>query len=347
MQIFRHYEQVPESARGATVAIGNFDGVHKGHQALLQHAKAQGGKLGVLVFEPHPQEFFRPDTPRFRLTPFRAKARLLEQHGVSLLFALHFNAEFASLSADEFITKVLVQGLGVRHVIVGEDFCFGKGRQGNLALLQQRGAELGFGVTTFELVGEGEASKISSTSIREALRDGKPDVAAALLGHPWTVEGRVEGGDRRGRTIGFPTANLWLGDLVRPRHGVYAVRVGVDGGGTHHGVANLGLRPTFGGDPEPRLEVHLFDFSGDLYGRRICVALHAFLREERRFDGLDALRTQIAADAAAARRALGGSCGVRPRGLTPVLAVAGGRRLAYDPRRHDCPALQDHADSAN
>jgi riboflavin kinase/FMN adenylyltransferase len=302
MQIFRHYEQVPESARGATVAIGNFDGVHKGHQALLQHAKAQGGKLGVLVFEPHPQEFFRPDTPRFRLTPFRAKARLLEQHGVSLLFALHFNAEFASLSADEFITKVLVQGLGVRHVIVGEDFCFGKGRQGNLALLQQRGAELGFGVTTFELVGEGEASKISSTSIREALRDGKPDVAAALLGHPWTVEGRVEGGDRRGRTIGFPTANVSLEGYLEPALGVYAVRVEVDGR-KYGGVANFGRRPTFD-KKDVLLEVHIFDFEGDIYGQPIVVSFISFLRPEMKFAGLDALKAQIAKDSETARALL-------------------------------------------
>ena len=302
MQIFRHYEQVPESARGATVAIGNFDGVHKGHQALLQHARALGGKLGVLVFEPHPQEFFRPDTPRFRLTPFRAKARLLEQHGVSLLFALHFDADFASLSADEFITRVLVQGLGVRHVIVGEDFCFGKGRKGNLALLQQRGAELGFDVTTFELVGEGGASKISSTSIREALRDGKPDVAAALLGHPWTVEGRVEGGDRRGRTIGFPTANVSLEGYLEPALGVYAVRVEI-GGRKYGGVANFGRRPTFD-KKDVLLEVHIFDFEGDIYGQPIVVSFISFLRPEMKFPGLDALKAQIAKDSETARALL-------------------------------------------
>jgi riboflavin kinase / FMN adenylyltransferase len=302
MQIFRHYEQVPESARGATVAIGNFDGVHKGHQALLQHARALGGKLGVLVFEPHPQEFFRPDTPRFRLTPFRAKARLLEQHGVSLLFALHFDADFAALSADEFITRVLVQGLGVRHVIVGEDFCFGKGRTGNLALLQQRGAELGFDVTTFELVGEGEASKISSTSIREALRDGKPEVAASLLGHPWTVEGRVESGDQRGRTIGFPTANVSLEGYLEPALGVYAVRVEV-GGRQYGGVANFGRRPTFD-KKDVLLEVHIFDFEGDIYGQPIVVSFISFLRPEMKFAGLDALKAQIAKDSEAARALL-------------------------------------------
>lgn len=302
MQIFRHYEQVPESARGATVAIGNFDGVHKGHQALLQHARALGGKLGVLVFEPHPQEFFRPDTPRFRLTPFRAKARLLEHNGVDLLFALHFDAAFASLSADEFIEKVLVQGLGVRHVIVGEDFCFGKGRKGNLALLQARSKELGFGVTTFSLIGEGDLSKISSTNIREALRDGKPEVAAALLGHPWTVEGRVEGGDRRGRTIGFPTANVSLEGYLEPALGVYAVRVEI-GGRKYGGVANFGRRPTFD-KKDVLLEVHIFDFEGDIYGQPIVVSFISFLRPEMKFPGLDALKAQIAKDSEAARALL-------------------------------------------
>ena len=302
MQVFRHYEQVPESARGATVAIGNFDGVHVGHQALLARAKARGGRLGVLVFEPHPQEFFRPDAPRFRLTPFRAKARLLERYGVELLFALHFDAAFAALTADEFIERVLVKGLGVRHVIVGEDFCFGKGRQGNLALLRKRGAELGFDVTTFGLVGEGEASKISSTSIREALRDGKPEVAARLLGHPWTVEGRVEGGDRRGRTIGFPTANVSLEGYLEPALGVYAVRVEV-GGRKYGGVANFGRRPTFD-KKDVLLEVHIFDFEGDIYGQPIVVSFISFLRPEMKFPGLDALKAQIARDSDAARRIL-------------------------------------------
>jgi riboflavin kinase/FMN adenylyltransferase len=302
MQIFRHYEQVPESARGATVAIGNFDGVHKGHQALLQHARALGEKLGVLVFEPHPQEFFRPDTPRFRLTPFRAKARLLEHNGVDLLFALHFDAAFASLSADEFIEKVLVQGLGVRHVIVGEDFCFGKGRKGNLALLQARSKELGFGVTTFSLIGEGDLSKISSTNIREALRNGNPEVAAALLGHPWTVEGRVETGDQRGRTIGFPTANVSLEGYLEPALGVYAVRVEVDGR-KYGGVANFGRRPTFD-KKDVLLEVHIFDFEGDIYGQPIVVSFISFLRPEMKFAGLDALKAQIAKDSEAARALL-------------------------------------------
>ena len=192
MHIYRHHDSLPPAARGGTLAIGNFDGVHRGHQALIARAGALGRPVSVLAFEPHPQEFFRPEAPRFRLTPFRAKARLLERFGVDALFALHFDASMSSLSADAFIDQVLVEGLGVRHVVVGEDFQFGKGRTGNLDLLKRRGAERGFSVTTFELLAAGPEGKISSTSIREALRAGQPDIAANLLGHWWTVEGRVE-----------------------------------------------------------------------------------------------------------------------------------------------------------
>ena len=302
MQIFRHYEHIPPAARGATIAIGNFDGVHRGHQALLAHAKRLGEKLAVLVFEPHPQEFFRPDAPRFRLTPFRAKARLLEQHGVDLLFALHFDAALASLSADEFISKVLVESLGAKHVIVGEDFRFGKGRAGNLALLQQRGRELGFDVTTFELVGEGGSSKISSTRIREALREGKPEMAAELLGHLWTVEGRVEHGDQRGRTIGFPTANVSLQGYLEPALGVYAVRVELNGK-NYGGVANFGRRPTFD-KKDVLLEVHVFDYQGDVYGQPIVVSFVSYIRPEMKFPGLEALKAQIAQDSETARTLL-------------------------------------------
>jgi riboflavin kinase/FMN adenylyltransferase len=302
MQVFRHHENLPSTARGATVAIGNFDGVHRGHQALIRQAKALGGPLGVMVFEPHPQEYFRPDTPRFRLTPFRAKARLLEKYGVDILYALHFDAAFASLSADAFIERVLVEGMGVSRVIVGADFQFGKGRAGNRDLLMARGAALGFGVTTIDLVGEGGDAKISSTRIREALRDGKPDVAARMLGHPWTVEGRVERGDQRGRTIGFPTANVSLEGYLEPALGVYAVRVEL-GGRLHDGVANFGRRPTFD-KKDVLLEVHVFGFEGDIYGQPIVVSFIEFLRPEMKFAGLDALKAQITRDCETARNAL-------------------------------------------
>lgn len=302
MQIFRHYENLPAAAQGATVAIGNFDGVHLGHQALLKHAKAPGTKLGVLVFEPHPQEFFKPGGERFRLTPFRAKARLLERFGVDVLYALHFDAAFAALSAQDFVAKVLAQGLGAKHIVVGQDFQFGKGRAGNIELLKSRGPEHGFTVSTFDLVGAGPEAKISSTRIREALREGKPEVAAELLGHAWTVEGRVEQGDQRGRTIGFPTANVSLEGYLEPALGVYAVRVEL-GGRAYNGVANFGRRPTFD-KKDVLLEVHIFDYAGDAYGQQIVVSFVHYLRPEMKFSGLDALKAQIAKDSERARTLL-------------------------------------------
>jgi riboflavin kinase/FMN adenylyltransferase len=302
MQVFRHYENLPASARGAAVAIGNFDGVHRGHQALIARTKTLGDKLGVLVFEPHPQEFFKPGGDRFRLTPFRAKARLLEHYGADSLYALHFDAALASLTADEFIAKVLVEGIGAKHIVVGADFQFGKGRTGNVELLKTRAKEHGFGVTIFDAVGTPDDPKISSTRIREALRAGKPDTAAKLLGHWWTVEGRVAPGDKRGRTIGFPTANVSLEGYLEPALGVYAVRVEV-AGKTYDGVANFGRRPTFD-KKDVLLEAHIFDFAGDIYGQQIIVAFIAYLRPELKFAGLDALKTQIAADSENAKRLL-------------------------------------------
>lgn len=302
MLVFRHYENLPPAARGAAVAIGNFDGVHRGHQALIAHAKTLAPKLGVLVFEPHPQEYFKPGGPRFRLTPFRAKARLLEHYGADVLYALHFDQHLASLTADEFVTKVLVSGLGVSHVVVGSDFQFGKGRGGDVTLLKAKAHEHGFDVNIFDPIGADADSKISSTRIREALREGKPEVAARLLGHWWTVEGRVQPGDKRGRTIGFPTANVSLEGYLEPALGVYAVRVEI-AGKRFDGVANFGRRPTFD-KKDVLLEVHIFDFSGDIYGQQIVVSFVAYLRPEMKFAGLDALKTQIAADSEKARALL-------------------------------------------
>ena len=306
MQIFRHFEHLPASAKGASIAIGNFDGVHRGHQALLARAKEEGrkigAKLGALVLEPHPQEFFRPDGPRFRLTPFRAKARLLEHYGTDILYALHFDRAIASLTAEEFIVHVLVEGLHVRHIVVGSDFQFGKDRAGDAQLLRALGAQHGFTVTVFDPVGAGSEHKISSTRIREALRDGKPEEAARLLGHWWTVEGRVEHGDKRGRTLGFPTANVSLEGTLEPALGIYAVRVEV--GGMHYGgAANYGRRPTFD-KTDVLLEVHIFDFDGDIYGQQIVVEFVAFLRPEAKFASAQELSIQIAADCAEAKRRL-------------------------------------------
>lgn len=312
MRIFRHTAGLPADARGAVAALGNFDGVHLGHQAVIGTAAGVAGRAGaplaVLTFEPHPRRVFRPGDPPFRLTPFRIKARQIEALGVDLLFVIHFDAGFAKRTAEAFVEEVLVRDLGVCHVVVGYDFVFGRGRGGDVGLLSAMSGRLGFGVTSVEPAAGPEGAVFSSTRVRELLAAGRPRDAARVLGRPWEIEGRVEGGFRRGRTIGFPTANVALDDYLRPAFGVYAVRAGIDRGvGTEWlpGVANLGRRPTVGGTAE-LLEVHLFDFAGDLYGRHLRVQLVDFLRPERKFDGLDALKAQIALDAEAARRYLAG-----------------------------------------
>jgi riboflavin kinase/FMN adenylyltransferase len=307
MDIFRHYTGLPASARGGVVAIGNFDGIHLGHQFVIDKAgelaQASGARQAVLTFEPHPRSVFQPNVPPFRLTPFRVKAELLRGLGIALLYNLHFDLRFAALSAEDFVREVLVAGLGISEAVVGYDFVFGYRRHGDAALLTRMGEALGFGVTVLEPVQQG-SEIYSSTRIRHLLVDGKPREAAALLGRAWEIDGRVEQGDRRGRTIGFPTANIELADYLRPAAGVYAVRTAIGRDGDwHHGVANLGLRPTFGGS-DLRLEVHLFDFAGDLYGRHLRVALVDYLRPEQKFAGLDALKAQIDTDAAQARAIL-------------------------------------------
>ncbi|MGE0716179.1 MAG: bifunctional riboflavin kinase/FAD synthetase [Alphaproteobacteria bacterium] len=307
MRIIRHWDE-PAARLGAVVALGNFDGVHLGHQAVIAAARriaeGLGAPAGVLTFEPHPRQLFRPDDPPFRLTPFRIKARAMEALGLDVLYALAFDREFSRHSADAFIADILVAGFGVRHVVAGADFAFGHRRGGDMALLERRGRALGFGVSTAAPVTDGEGP-ISSSRIRRLLEEGKPAEAARLLGRPWEVEGRVESGHRRGRTIGFPTANIDLADYLRPATGVYAVEARLDApdSPTWRGVANFGRRPTVDGS-SLWLEVHLFDFAGDLYGRHLRVAFREYLRGERKFDGLAALTAQIAEDAARARALL-------------------------------------------
>lgn len=310
MRLYRHTTDLPAEVRGAVVALGNFDGVHRGHQTVIGKAQEIAGSLdvpsAVLTFEPHPRSVFRPDDPPFRLSPFRVKARHIEALGVDALFVSHFDEGFLHKSAEAFIDQVLVAGLGVRHVVCGYDFLFGHRRGGTPALLAEVGARIGFGVTEVGPVVDPDGGIYSSTRVREALVAGRPREAAQLLGCPWEIEGRVQHGDKRGRTIGFPTANLELDEYLRPAFGVYAVRAGVDHGSTtvwHRGVANLGARPTVGGTVE-RLEVHLFDFAEDLYGRHLRVQLVDFLRPERKFASFDELKDQIARDAAAARDSL-------------------------------------------
>jgi riboflavin kinase/FMN adenylyltransferase len=311
MKIFRHYRDVPDACKGAVVALGNFDGVHLGHQALIGEARRlaheQGAPLGVLAFEPHPQEFFRPSPESFRLTPFRAKARLIAGLGAEFLYALTFDSEMAAKSADEFISDVLIGGLGVKSIVVGEDFQFGRGRAGNAAILNRAGVQNGFGVTVFKPVAAHDHDKISSTEIREALKRGRPDTAARLLGHHWSVEARVEHGDKRGRSIGFPTANMKLVDCLQPAFGIYAVRAKILDDdrivSQHDGVASFGIRPMFAVDT-PLLETYLFDFDDDLYGKHMAVELVAYLRPEAKLEGLEALKAQIAKDSEDARNAL-------------------------------------------
>lgn len=306
MQIHHHWTGLPAAARGTTVAMGNFDGVHRGHRSVIDTARAAAdAPLGVLCFEPHPREFFAPDAPPFRLMNAEARANRLRRLGVDHLFELPFGPVLAGLSPEAFARDVLVAGLGVSHVTVGRDFCFGKNRAGNVETLRELGQMLGFGVTIAELVGEG-GKDFSSTAIRAALADGDPRGAEHMLGHWHRIEGEVLHGEKRGRELGYPTANMSVQGLHLPKLGVYAVIAEVLGGpykGSWRGVASLGVRPMFG-ENKPNLEVHLFDFNGDLYGEHLSVALIEYLRPEAKFDSLDALIVQMDRDSAAARAVL-------------------------------------------
>jgi riboflavin kinase/FMN adenylyltransferase len=305
MQILRDWRDLPAAARGGAVALGNFDGVHLGHAHVLRtaHAARPDAPRAVLTFEPHPRELFRPDDPPFRLTLPAERAAALAALGVDLLYELPFDTAFSEINAERFVTEVLHRGIGARHLVCGPDFAFGHRRGGSVAFLAARAEALGIGLTIATPFGDA-AGPISSSRIRRALQDGYPEQATALLGRNWAIVGTVAHGDARGRTIGFPTANIPLGRHLEPARGVYAVTVRLPDGAIVPGVANIGRRPTVSAGTESRLEVHLFDFAGDLYDSSLTVALHAFLRGERRFSGLDALRAQIAEDAAAARRLL-------------------------------------------
>jgi len=309
MRIVRDHSFTTGADRGASAAIGNFDGVHIGHRHVIEIAREAGARigapLGVLTFEPHPREFFASDAPPFRLMSAEARAHRLEKIGVARLYELPFNAALSGLSPHAFASEVLAGGLGLRHVVVGADFCFGKGRAGTATMLQDYGAEMGFGVTIAPLL-EGTDGQVSSTAIRTALSEGRPRDAAAMLGHWHRIEGPVMGGEQRGRTLGFPTANMSIAGLHPPRFGVYAVLVDVLDGpnaGQYHGAASLGIRPQYQGE-EPNLETFLFDFSRDLYGAHLSVGLVAYLRPEETFDGLDAFIAQMDADCARARAIL-------------------------------------------
>lgn len=309
MRIIRDTYYIEDQDRGASVAIGNFDGVHLGHRAVIDIARAQARvlncPLGVMTFEPHPREYFAPDSPPFRLMNADARAHRLEKLGIEKLYELHFGEVLSSLKAREFAENIIHKALGLKHVVVGADFCFGKGRSGTASDLQAFGEELGFGVTLVPLVKD-PRGEFSSTNIRTALSEGRPRDAARMLGHWHRIDGTVIHGYQRGRDLGFPTANMSIEGLHPPRFGVYAVTVDVLEGphrGSYHGAASIGTRPMFG-EHKPNLETYIFDFKGDLYGTALSVGLVEYLRPEEKFDGLDDLIAQMNSDCEQARKIL-------------------------------------------
>lgn len=307
MRIVHGWKGLETGDRGAAVALGNFDGVHRGHQKVIaQAAKAAGERkapLGVITFDPHPRQIFNPGQPAFRIMHPDQQARALAALGVDIFYILPFDQEMAELTDREFAERVLHEGLGVRHVAVGFDISFGKGRTGSPEIMRDYGDELGFSVSIAEAVGDGD-EKFSSTGVREALRDGLPAAAATILGRPFAIEGVVERGRQLGRVLGFPTANVALTDYVTPKLGVYATRTRLQDGREVAGVANIGVNPTVEGVIAPRLEVWLFDFDEDIYDQVIETDLVAFLRPEEKFDGLEIMTEQVMRDAAQARAML-------------------------------------------
>jgi riboflavin kinase/FMN adenylyltransferase len=305
MRLFTDWRNLPADARGATVALGNFDGVHRGHAHLLRsaHAARPDAPLAVLTFEPHPRSFFRPDDPPFRLTLSGERAAALAHMGVGIVYELPFNAALSAMPAGAFVDEILHAGLGAVHLACGPDFAFGHRRGGDGAFLAERAEALGMGLTVVPAFADA-GGPVSSTRIRRLLQDGYPERATAELGRAWAIRGVVAHGDKRGRTIGFPTANVALGQHLEPARGVYAVTARLADGSVRPGVANIGRRPTVSTALESRLEAHLFDFDGDLYDQEIAVSLQVFLRAEQKFAGLDALKAQIALDAQMARTVL-------------------------------------------
>jgi riboflavin kinase/FMN adenylyltransferase len=297
---------VPQALRGGVVALGNFDGFHKGHQAVVgravARARAEGRPALVATFDPHPVRHFRPDAPPFRLTSLDQRQRLFAEAGADAMIVFGFNGDLAATNAEDFVSHRLLGLIGAAGVVTGEDFTFGRGRGGNIEVLARLGAEHGFSVDAVGPVEE-DGEPVSSSRIREALKAGDCETAARLLTRPFAIEGVVEHGDKRGRTLGYPTANLSIGNYLRPRFGIYAVRGRLPGGEVVSGAASLGIRPTFD-PPKELLEPYFFNYSGDLYGQTIEVELVSFIRPEEKFAGLDHLKAQMAADCAEAGRRL-------------------------------------------
>jgi riboflavin kinase / FMN adenylyltransferase len=299
-------EPMPDALRGAVAALGNFDGFHLGHQAVageaIAQAKAAGRPAIIATFDPHPVRHFAPDAPPFRLTTLDQRQILFEAAGADAMLVFEFDAELAGTNAQDFVEKILVERLALSGVVTGEDFTFGKARGGNIGVLHDVGATLAMAATAVGPVTD-EAGIISSSRIREALQGGDCDTATRLLTRPFAIEGRVKHGDKNGRLLGYPTANLDLGNYLRPRYGVYAVTGQLPDGRALKGAANIGIRPQFT-PPKELLEPYFFDFAEDLYDQNIEVAFHAFLRGEAKFDSLEALKAQMAADCARAAEIL-------------------------------------------
>ena len=309
MRILTDYQSLDPADRGASVAIGNFDGIHLGHRSVIDLARKKADErqipLAVMTFEPHPREFFRPEDPPFRLMNRTAKAHRLEQLGVDILYQLPFNADLAGMAHDRFVDDVLYEGLAIKVAVAGGDFRFGKGRTGTVAELAERSAACGFEVAAAPMLTEA-GREFSSTAVRAALTEGSPGGAAALLGHWHRIEGRVARGAERGRTLGFPTANIDLAGLHPPRLGIYAVLTDILSGphqGRRPGVASIGVRPTFGQNPL-NLEVFIFEFDEDIYGEEISVALIEFQRPEFQFPDAESLVNQMRTDCEEAQRIL-------------------------------------------
>jgi riboflavin kinase/FMN adenylyltransferase len=309
MQSYDRYTDLSTADKGAVIALGNFDGLHRGHQAVIKQAKSianeLGAPLGIGLFRPHPFRFFKPDAAPFRLMSAELRAEIMPSLGVERLYEIPFTDTLRDMDDTDFVDQVLHQGLGIKHVVVGQDYGFGKNRCGDVDSLTRLCGERGIGVTALAPIGLHKLyGKYGSTEIRKALTEGDVFHAAHMLSRPWCVDGLVQKGAQRGRTINFPTANLDFGDLVRPKFGVYAVEVTLPDGIHKYGVANTGNRPTVGGE-EARLEVNIFDYAGDLYDQRLKVHFRAFIRPEQKFESFDALKEQITKDADGARALFG------------------------------------------
>jgi riboflavin kinase/FMN adenylyltransferase len=299
MQIIRHYEDCPESAKGCVIALGNFDGIHKGHQEIIKQAinisKESNSNSAIMTFEPHPKSFFQNSDTKIRLTPFYDKGKLLENFGIDILFAMHFDKKFSQITADNFVDDILVDTLKVKTIIIGHDFIFGYKRQGNAELLKEKADLLGFNLIQIDAISKG-GNIYSSTKIREFLKDGEVEKANNWLGRPHFITGKIEAGEQRGRTLGYPTANIYLKDQLRIRFGVYQVTIQIEGSNEQlPAIANIGCKPMFD-DNRDILEVFIFDFDRDIYDKKVKVEFLKFIRDEEKFDSIDELTTQITLD---------------------------------------------------